>query len=181
VIAANARATTATLQAWQRRPAGGWRATTTPLKVRVGTDGIGRASESSRRTPAGSYPLDQAFGRAPDPGTKLPYRHVGDDDWWVSDAHSPAYNTYRHCRIGTCSFNESAGENLGQAGASYDYAVVIGYNTAKPVAGAGSAFFLHVDAGAASAGCVEVPRATVVSLLRWLDPALHPRIAISAG
>src|SRR5205823_5510256 len=142
-------------------------------------DGVGKASESTRSTPAGSYTLDQAFGRAPDPGTKLPYRHVGNDDWWVSDAHSAAYNTYRHCRPGTCAFDESAGENLGQAGASYDYALVIGYNTTKPVAGAGSAFFLHVDAGVASAGCIEVPRATVVSLLRWLDPGRHPRITIA--
>lgn len=181
VTSSGPRATSATLRAWERQPTGGWRATMAPLTVRVGTDGVGRASENARRTPAGSYPLEQAFGRAPDPGTKLPYRHVGNDDWWVSDTHSPAYNTYRHCRIGTCPFNESAGENLGQAGASYDYAVVIGYNTARPVAGAGSAFFLHVDAGAASAGCVEVPRATVVSLLRWLDPARHPRITIAAG
>lgn len=181
VIAAGPVSTTAVLRAWERQPAGGWRATAAPLKVRVGTDGVGKASESSRRTPIGSYPLDQAFGRAPDPGTKLPYRHVGNDDWWVSDTDSASYNTYRHCRIGTCNFSESAGENLGQAGASYDYAVVIGYNTAKPVAGAGSAFFLHVDAGAASAGCVEVPRATVVSLLRWLDPGRHPRISITTG
>jgi L,D-peptidoglycan transpeptidase YkuD (ErfK/YbiS/YcfS/YnhG family) len=181
VISAGPASTTATLRAWERLPAGGWRATMIPLKVRVGTDGVGKASESGRRTPVGSYTLDQAFGRAVDPGTKLPYRHVGNDDWWVSDTHSASYNTYRHCRIGTCNFDESAGENLGQAGASYDYAMVIGYNTAEPVAGAGSAFFLHVDAGAASAGCVEVPRATVVSLLRWLDPARHPRISITTG
>jgi L,D-peptidoglycan transpeptidase YkuD (ErfK/YbiS/YcfS/YnhG family) len=181
VTAPGPGATTATLRAWERQPGGGWRATTAPLTVRVGTDGVGKASESSRRTPAGSFTLDQAFGRAPDPGTKLPYRHVGDDDWWVSDTHSPAYNTYRHCRIGTCTFDESSGENLGRAGASYDYALVIGYNTARPVAGAGSAFFLHVDAGVASAGCVEVPRASVVSLLRWLDPGRRPRITITAG
>lgn len=174
-------ATTADLRAWERQPAGDWRATIAALRVRVGTDGVGKASESSRRTPAGSYSLDQAFGRQPDPGTKLPYRHVGNDDWWVSDTRSPAYNTYQRCRIGTCRFDESAGENLGKAGASYDYALVIGYNTAKPVAGAGSAFFLHVDAGAASAGCVEVPRATVISLLRWLDPGRHPRISVTVG
>jgi L,D-peptidoglycan transpeptidase YkuD (ErfK/YbiS/YcfS/YnhG family) len=108
----------------------------------------------------------------------MPYRQVGGSDWWVSDARSTAYNTYRHCAPGSCSFNEKAGENLGKAGASYDYAVVIGYNITPVRAGAGSAFFLHVDAGVASAGCVVTPRASVVALLRWLDPAQHPRITV---
>jgi L,D-peptidoglycan transpeptidase YkuD (ErfK/YbiS/YcfS/YnhG family) len=108
----------------------------------------------------------------------MPYRQVGTSDWWVSDTHSPSYNTYRHCAPGTCDFNESAGENLGRAGPSYDHAVVIGYNTAPARPGAGSAFFVHVDAGVPSQGCVEVPRASEVALLRWLDPAQHPRITI---
>jgi L,D-peptidoglycan transpeptidase YkuD (ErfK/YbiS/YcfS/YnhG family) len=56
--------------------------------------------------------------------------------------------------------------------------VVIGYNTAPARPGAGSAFFVHVDAGVPSQGCVEVPRASEVALLRWLDPAQHPRITI---
>jgi L,D-peptidoglycan transpeptidase YkuD (ErfK/YbiS/YcfS/YnhG family) len=111
----------------------------------------------------------------------MPYRKVGTSDWWVSDPRSPAYNTYRHCTPGSCGFDESAGENLGQAGASYDYALVIGYNTVPVRKGAGSAFFVHVDAGAASQGCVEVPRATQLALLRWLDPAQRPRITIGLG
>jgi L,D-peptidoglycan transpeptidase YkuD (ErfK/YbiS/YcfS/YnhG family) len=181
VLAPSATATTAVLRTWQREPSGQRRGVRGPVRVRVGTDGIGRASERTRHTPAGSYSLDQAFGRAPDPGTRLPYRRVGDADWWVSDTRSPAYNTYRHCSLGTCEFDERAGENLGRSGPSYDYALVIGYNTARPVAGAGSAFFLHVDAGVASAGCVVVPRAEVVALLRWLDPSARPRITIGSG
>ncbi|MGY2061289.1 L,D-transpeptidase family protein, partial [Nocardia gipuzkoensis] len=119
-----------------------------------------------------------AFGRQPDPGGRMPYREVGESDWWVSDSASPQYNTFQHCDPGTCPFDERAGENLGQAGESYDYAVVIGYNTDRPVPGAGSAFFVHVDAGARSAGCVEVPRESMIALLRWLDPARSPTISI---
>ena len=59
--------------------------------------------------------------------------------------------------------------------------MVIGYNTAPVRPGAGSAFFVHVDAGAPSQGCVEVPRASEMDLLRWLDPAQHPRITIGLG
>lgn len=182
VLASGASATTAVLRAWQRDPDGTWRAIRGPVRVRVGTDGVGKASERTRRTPVGTFTLDQAFGRAANPGTKVPYRRVGNQDWWVSDPRSPAYNTYRHCAPGRCPFDEGAGENLGRSGPSYDHVLVIGYNTARPVAGAGSAFFLHVDAGVPSAGCVVAPRAEVVALLRWLDPARRrPRITIGTG
>jgi len=173
--------TAGTLRAWQRAPGGGWTSALGPIRVRVGTAGVGSASEGVNRTPRGSFTLDQAFGRQPNPGTALPYRKVGDSDWWVSDAKSPAYNTFRSCAPGSCGFDESAGENLGQAGPSYDYAMVIGYNTGPVRAGAGSAFFVHVDAGVPSAGCVQVPRASVLALLRWLVPAQHPRITIGLG
>jgi L,D-peptidoglycan transpeptidase YkuD (ErfK/YbiS/YcfS/YnhG family) len=142
---------------------------------------VGTAKEGVNRTPRGTFGLPSAFGRQANPGTKMPYRHVDNSDWWVSDQHSPDYNTYRRCRPGSCPFDEKAGENLGRAGASYDYAVVIGYNTDPVRPGAGSAFFVHVDAGAASSGCVETPRATVIALLRWLNPAQHPRITIGLG
>jgi L,D-peptidoglycan transpeptidase YkuD (ErfK/YbiS/YcfS/YnhG family) len=165
------------LQAW-RRSGATWTSALGPVRVKVGTQGVGPTHEGLNRTPRGSFELPSTFGRQPNPGTKMPYRQVGNSDWWVSDQRSPKYNTYQHCAPGSCSFNEKAGENLGAAGASYDYAVVIGYNVAPVRPGAGSAFFVHVDAGAASAGCVETPRASVISLLRWLDPAQHPRITI---
>jgi L,D-peptidoglycan transpeptidase YkuD (ErfK/YbiS/YcfS/YnhG family) len=60
--------------------------------------------------------------------------------------------------------------------------VVIDYNTRNAPGGvrqgAGSAFFLHVTDGAPTAGCVAVPEAKLVSLMRWLTPAAHPRILI---
>ena len=177
VLVAGASATSGTLQAWQRSGSG-WTSALGPVRVKVGTAGVGPTHEGLNRTPKGTFPLPSAFGRQPNPGTKLLYRRVSDADWWVSDQKSPAYNTYRHCAPGSCPFDEKAGENLGRAGASYDYAVVIGYNIGPVRAGAGSAFFVHVNAGAASAGCVETPKASVVSLLRWLDPAQHPQITI---
>jgi L,D-peptidoglycan transpeptidase YkuD (ErfK/YbiS/YcfS/YnhG family) len=181
VLVPAATSTSGTLRAWQREPGGGWKSVLGPVRVRVGTDGVGTAREGVNRTPRGTFTLSQAFGRQPNPGTALPYRRVGETDWWVSDAKSPAYNTFRTCKPGTCSFDEGAGENLGRAGASYDYAMVIGYNTAPVRPGAGSAFFVHVDAGAPSQGCVEVPRASVLSLIRWLAPARKPLITIGLG
>lgn len=181
VLAPKAGSTSGTLQAWSRGPDGAWSSALGPVRVRVGTQGVGVTNEGLNRTPRGTFDLPTAFGRQPNPGTKMPYRKVDNSDWWVSDKRSPAYNTYRRCAAGSCSFDEKAGENLARAGASYDYAVVIGYNTSPVRAGAGSAFFVHVDAGVPSAGCVVTPRASVVALLRWLDPAQHPRITIGLG
>jgi len=60
--------------------------------------------------------------------------------------------------------------------------VVIDYNTRNAPGGvrqgAGSAFFLHVTDGSATAGCVAIPQSRLVPLMRWLTPAAHPRILI---
>jgi L,D-peptidoglycan transpeptidase YkuD (ErfK/YbiS/YcfS/YnhG family) len=40
----------------------------------------------------------------------------------------------------------------------------------KRVPGAGSAFFLHVATGKATAGCVAIPQVNVISVLKWLKP-----------
>ncbi|WP_433194267.1 L,D-transpeptidase family protein [Nocardia sp. CA-107356] len=177
VVAADTTATTATLTAWQRFP-GGWRAEIGPLPAFVGRDGIGRASENSAHTPAGVWTLTEAFGIAPNDGTSLPYRQVGDADWWVSDADAPNYNRYAHCATGTCEFDEHASENLGMAGVAYDHAVVIDYNRQPVVAGAGSAFFLHIETGRPTAGCVAIAAADLRTVMRWLDPGAHPVINI---
>ena len=181
VLVPSASSTSGVLRGWRRESGGPWTSVLGPVTVRVGTAGVGAAHEGINRTPRGTFDLPSTFGRQPNPGTRMPYRQVDTNDWWVSDTRSPSYNTYRRCPPGTCNFNESAGENLGRAGPSYDYAVVIGYNTTPVRPGAGSAFFVHVDAGAPSQGCVEVPRASEVGLLRWLDPAQHPRITIGLG
>ena len=49
---------------------------------------------------------------------------------------------------------------------AYDYAQAIAYNDAR-VPNAGSAIFLHVGTGGPTAGCVSVPAAALVALLRW--------------
>ena len=179
VVASSSRATTAKLTAWELGP-GGWTAVLGPVTARIGSAGVGRASESTTRTPAGVFTLTEAFGRQGDPGTALPYRVVDGDDWWVSDVASPRYNQYAQCAPGTCDFDEAAGENLAAAGPVYDHAVVIDYNRGG-TPGAGSAFFLHVTNGAPTAGCVAIDRGSLVALMRWLDPGGRPLIAIGVG
>lgn len=180
VVGASSSATTAQLTAWARNGTG-WTKAIGPITAYVGSAGIGRASETTRRTPAGVFGLTEAFGILADNGTRLPYRRVDTSDWWVSDVNSDAYNTHYRCAPGKCPFDEAAGENLGSVGMEYNHAVVIDYNRFPVVPGAGSAFFLHVSAGRPTAGCVSIPSATLDAVMRWLDPAQHPVINIGIG
>lgn len=170
-------ATAGTISTWQRGAGGAWTRVLGPVRAWVGTAGTGAPSEAVPRTPAGTWGLTQSFGRAPNPGTKLPWFHAGPSDWWVSDPASPNYNTHQVCARGTCRFDERRGENLDAEGAAYDDAVVIDANTHPIVPGHGSAFFLHVGSRP-TVGCVATDRATVVGIMRWLAPAAHPVITI---
>lgn len=180
VVAASSASTTAQLSAWTRSGAG-WTRDIGPVTAYVGSAGIGTASETTRRTPAGVFGLTEAFGILADNGTRLPYRRVDTSDWWVSDVHSPDYNTHQRCAPGTCPFDEAAGENLGSVGLEYHHAVVIDYNRYPVTPGAGSAYFLHVSAGRPTAGCVTLPSTTLTAVMRWLDPAKNPVIRIGVG
>jgi L,D-peptidoglycan transpeptidase YkuD (ErfK/YbiS/YcfS/YnhG family) len=175
VETASATATTGQLRAWERS-GGGWRMVAGPYSVFVGSSGVGAAREGGSTTPVGTFPLTEAFGRLPNPGTAMPYFQSDTSDWWDSNTSSPTYNT--HVRRTTSP--GGASENLYRAGAVYDYAVNIGYNLAR-VPGAGSAFFLHVSNGQPTAGCVSMDRNALVGILRWLRPDAQPQIIIGVA
>ncbi|WP_269770701.1 L,D-transpeptidase family protein [Actinosynnema pretiosum] len=174
-------ATSGWLTGW-RRDGAGWRMELGPAPAFVGSAGVGEASESSTRTPAGAHRLTESFGTLPPlPEGRLPYRRVDGADWWVSDQRSPLYNTHQRCEPGTCPFDESASERLAHVGPAYDRAIVIDYNRSPAVPGRGSAFFLHVWTGGPTAGCVSVDAPVVNHLLSWLDPAARPEVLIGVG
>ncbi len=177
VVADRHGASTATFSTWDRTE-GRWQLAHGPISAHVGEAGIGSATEGSTRTPAGIWPLTEAFGNETIDSVRLPYRRLDSWDWWVSDTASASYNTHYRCTPGTCPFDERAGENLTAAGPAYDNAVVIDYNRSPAVPGAGSAFFLHNSSGGPTAGCVAIPASDLRTVLRWLDPARHPAIAL---
>jgi L,D-peptidoglycan transpeptidase YkuD (ErfK/YbiS/YcfS/YnhG family) len=181
VITVTARShgsTTASLQAWTK-VTGGWKKYGSAVTAHVGAQGIGTASESSSHTPQGGFTLTQAFGRRADPGTNLPYFKTTPSDYWISDA-GRLYNTHQRCA--SCGYNDGANERLYYETPYYNYAVVIDYNTRNAPGGVhkgrGSAFFLHVTDGRSTAGCVAIPQARLVPLMKWLTPSAHPRILI---
>ncbi|MEO6702788.1 MAG: L,D-transpeptidase family protein [Jatrophihabitantaceae bacterium] len=177
VQASSAGATTARLDLWQRASNGAYAHVAGPVGAYVGELGMGTAREGIARTPVGVFGLTQAFGNQPTNGTKLPYFQAGPADWWDGESGTPAYNTHVH----QSAAPGPASENLYSAGAVYAHAVVIDYNRFPAVAGAGSAFFLHVTNGQPTAGCVAISAYALNVVMRWLDPALHPAISIGVG
>ncbi len=185
IITVKASGTTATVTAWAKG-SNGWRAVLSTTSGRIGSNGIANGStrrQNTNTTPSGTYTLTEAFGISKNPGTTLPYHVVTKDDWWVEDNNSPYYNTMRSASQG--GFDTAApessvngSEQLITHASQYRYAIVINFNMNPPVPYRGAGIFLHVSNGRPTAGCIAVPVTTIVALLRWLNPAAHPRIAI---
>ena len=72
-------------------------------------------------------------------------------------------------------------ERLWREDGVYDLIVPLGYNDAPPIAGRGSAIFLHVarPAYAPTEGCVAIALRNLLPLLAECGP--ETRIAISGG
>jgi L,D-peptidoglycan transpeptidase YkuD (ErfK/YbiS/YcfS/YnhG family) len=148
-----------------------------PWTARVGYNGIappGKKREGDGRTPSGTYGFSFFFGVEPDRGLSFPFRHAHAYDYWDDDPASARYNEWVNAR----KRNPGADPEPMHQVPAYDYAAVIAYNTGR-VPGLGSAIFLHVGTGAATAGCVSLPRAELIKVLRWMKPSAHPLITIA--
>ena len=170
-----ANATTGTLTAFQR-VGQQWKVVLGPTAAKLGELGVGAPADGVHRTPVGTFTLDQAFGRQPNPGTRMPYFQATDEDWWDEDAGSPTYNTH----VRRTARPSSIAENLYDSGPVYDYAVNIAVNPQR-IPGRVSGIFLHVTDGTPTWGCVAIGRDEMRSVLNWLDPSASPRMTIGVG
>ena len=170
-----ANATSGTLTAFQK-VGQEWKVVLGPTKAMVGDVGVGEGADGVHRTPVGTFTFDQAFGREPNPGTKMPYFQATKQDWWDEDASSPTYNTH----VRSAANPSGITENLYDSGPVYDYAVNIAVNPQR-IPGKVSGIFLHVTDGTPTWGCVAIGREEMRSVLTWLDPAASPQITIGVG
>jgi L,D-peptidoglycan transpeptidase YkuD (ErfK/YbiS/YcfS/YnhG family) len=195
VTAPSWRSTTATLRAYERDGAGGWREVLGATPARLGWSGLYLAAERRQgtgKTPAGTFAIPAAFGRLADPGTALPYRQFDRDDAWPYDPDSPrTYNVFQPSRAGWAG---SDAEHLWSYGDQYNYVAVMDYNlpdgpirtgadgvrrTSSPAdTRAGGGIFLHVTNGKVTAGCIAIPQREMRDVLRWLDPDRKPVIVV---
>jgi L,D-peptidoglycan transpeptidase YkuD (ErfK/YbiS/YcfS/YnhG family) len=175
VTAASYGATQAELTAY-RRIDGRWHRVLGPWVTWIGRNGLappGAKREGDGRTPSGTFGFSFFFGVDPDPGVRFPYRRVNGFDVWDDDPSSPLYNEWVDDRYA----NPGADPEPMEVSA-YDYGAVIAYNTAR-TPGLGSAIFLHINIGTPTAGCVTLPVGELLEILRWLNPAASPRIAMA--
>lgn len=141
----------------------------------VGRSGLtSNKKEGDMKTPKGVFGLSFAFG-SDKPETAMPFREITGDSYWVDDPESEYYNTWQE---GYKGWNSA--EKLSDHPESYRYAVAVAYNTAR-TPGRGSAIFLHCKTRAYTSGCIAVPQATMIELLKKLDPAKNPVILIGGS
>jgi L,D-peptidoglycan transpeptidase YkuD (ErfK/YbiS/YcfS/YnhG family) len=179
VEAARYKTTAATLRLWERWRTC-WVAVDGPWTARVGRNGLAdRRREGDGTTPAGVHTIGRVmYGNAPNPGVRYRYRRLVCGDWWNEDPRSPTYNTFQHVRCGTRPPFRTTTPGLWQEPRAYHHFAVIEFNMRPIVPGRGSGIFLHAQTGNSTNGCVSLRLPRLIAVLKWLDPARTPLIAI---
>lgn len=146
-----------------------------PFPAVVGKKGIaslGSKKEGDLKTPAGLYPIGDAFGTKP-LAIQMDYKYITADDKFIDDVNHQGYNTW------VAGFTDAKSYET-MLSAPYLYGAIINYNKDPVVAGRGSAIFIHVwrSPSLPTAGCIALEKEQVVKLLYWLDKKQHPYVLI---
>lgn len=126
----------------------------------VGRNGISEnRTQGDMTTPAGAFTMTLSFGLNNNPGTQLPYRKITQNSYWIGNINDNDYNTWQERTSG-----HKDDEHLIEYSV-YKYAIAIDFNT-EQIKGKGSAIFLHITGGPATAGCVGVRESTMLELMK---------------
>lgn len=140
------------------------------FRCALGRAGIkGDKIEGDGATPAGRFALRQFFyrpDRRPAPHCALPGRALRREDGWCDDPDHSDYNllvTLPH---------PARCESLWREDGVYDLLVTLGHNDDPPLAGHGSAIFLHLalDDFRPTEGCVALAADALELILAALGP-----------
>jgi L,D-peptidoglycan transpeptidase YkuD (ErfK/YbiS/YcfS/YnhG family) len=140
------------------------------FRCALGHGGVRRDKrEGDGATPAGAWPLRRVLyrpDRGPAPETGLETTPIAPVDGWCDAPDDPRYNMPVRLPY------PASAEALWRDDALYDRIAVIGYNDAPPVAGRGSAIFLHVAKPdyAPTEGCVALAREDLAVVLARCRP-----------
>lgn len=171
-----ARGSSAEIRCLEKTGRGAWRRVKRLGVMRgyVGKNGVTSCKfEGDGKTPAGLFRLGTAFGVREKPETRMSYRPVTKDSFWIDDSRAPDYNRWAEAPGGL----RYGAEHLIEYPDEYAYGVVIEYNTDPVIPGRGSAVFLHCG-NKPTSGCVAVGEADLLKILQWLDPEKQPEILI---
>ncbi len=156
-----------------RQENGQWRARAGKRNWRcaIGKGGLRPETEKQEgdgATPIGCYALRRLVYR-PDrvvrPETRLPVAALSPEDGWCDAPDDPAYN--RPVRLPYAASHE----RLWRDDEIYDVVVILGHNDDPPVAGLGSAIFLHVARAGytPTQGCVALALPDLLDFLKDAD------------
>jgi L,D-peptidoglycan transpeptidase YkuD (ErfK/YbiS/YcfS/YnhG family) len=182
VSAPRLHTTAATLRVW-RHSGACWAPVLGPYTARVGWNGLRvNRHEGDGTTPIGTFPiLPRMYGMAPNPGVAFRYTRLRCGDWWVEDPRSSAYNTFQRIGCGVRPPFRVTTPDMSKSPHAYAFLAVIGFNTSPVVRGRGSGIFLHVEVHSSTNGCVSLPRAQLLRVLRWLRPSPAPEMVIGVA
>lgn len=136
----------------------------------LGKGGVVAASEKREgdgASPIGTWPVRRVWYRAdkgPAPGTGLPVLAMRPDDGWCDAPGHPLYNRWVPLPFA------ASHERMWREDAVYDLVVELGYNDDPPVAGRGSAIFMHIarENYAPTEGCVALAEEDLRAVLAQL-------------
>jgi L,D-peptidoglycan transpeptidase YkuD (ErfK/YbiS/YcfS/YnhG family) len=149
------------------------------FRCALGATGVTRNKrEGDKATPAGRFPLRRVLYRADrvaPPAIALPADPIGPQDGWCDAPADPQYN-----RPVSLPYPASH-ERLWREDHVYDIVVILGYNDAPPVAGKGSAIFMHVarPGYAPTEGCVALALPDLETVLTRCGPGDSIRIYVA--
>jgi len=139
------------------------------LRCALGRGGVrAEKREGDGATPAGAWPMRRLLYRADRlsrPPTMLAVEAIAKSDGWCDAPADARYNEKVMLPYG------ASAEALWREDEIYDLLVPLGYNDAPPVAGRGSANFLHVARAdfASTEGCIALAKAELLAVLAGAD------------
>jgi L,D-peptidoglycan transpeptidase YkuD (ErfK/YbiS/YcfS/YnhG family) len=173
----------ATFRTFQRANASSpWKPVFAPWRAEIGSgDFVDVRHFGDHATPTGVFKIGlRMYGIKPNPGRlHYAYHQLVCGDWWDEDPYSPEYNRLVHVPCGTTPPFAAWSEALWTESRAYPYLAVLNTNNDPTIGGAGApgaGIFLHHWMNAPTQGCVALPLADLMAVLRWLRPAEHPVI-----
>ena len=167
-IVAGVGETTAYISMHQKDSSGKWiEIMTTPGYI--GKHGLGKTKEGDGKTPVGTFNFNYAFGIAQDPGCKIPYQQVNEDNYWSGD---PNYQYNKMVNLSDYpQLNMDDSEHIVDYQVHYQYCLNISYNESGE-AGKGSAIFLHClgPQKPYTGGCVAIPQDKMETVMKKVKP-----------
>ena len=138
------------------------------FKCSKGKNGLSsKKQEGDGTTPKGTFTLGKVYYRADKvkkPVTKIPKKIIKKNMIWCDNPKDKYYNKQ------TIKSESSKYEKLFRKNDSYDYFVVINYNTSKITPHKGSAIFIHLTKNyKQTAGCIALNKNDFLTLLKLIN------------